>query len=124
MADPGERPGGPGPPPSFLDQNEARKAEQKKFFLRPLPPRLSQGLDYRLPLIRRSVSAIIVPRFTVLKVELDKAVIYLFIYLLIVLCLFIILGLQAVSKKRGRQREQNSFAGAHFLVLCVSLDGV
>ena len=50
--------------------------------------------------------------------------IYLFIYLLIVLCLFIILGLQAVSKKRGRQPEQNSFAGAHFLVLCVSLDGV
>ena len=38
MADPGERPGGPGPPPSFLDQNEARKAEQKKFFLRPSPP--------------------------------------------------------------------------------------
>ena len=98
----GRGPGGPAPPSSFLDQNEARKAEQKKFFLRPLPPRLSQGLDYRLPLIRRSVSAIIVPRFTVLKVELDKAVIYLFIYLLIVLCLFIILGLQAVSKKRGR----------------------
>ena len=51
VADPGEGPGGPGPP-SFLDQNEARKAE-KKFFLRPPPPtpRLSQGLDYRLPLI-------------------------------------------------------------------------
>ena len=49
VADPGEGPGGPGPP-SFLDQNEARKAE-KKFFFEAAPPRLSQGLDYRLPLI-------------------------------------------------------------------------
>ena len=32
VSDPGERPGGPAPPPSFLDQNEARKAEQKNFF--------------------------------------------------------------------------------------------
>ena len=87
VADPGEGPGGPRPP-SFLDQNEARKAEQKKFFLRPPPPpRLSQGLDYPLPLIWRSVSATVVPRFTVLKVELDKAVIYLFIYLLFCVCL-------------------------------------
>ena len=30
VADPGEGPGGPGPP-SFLDQNEARRAE-KNFF--------------------------------------------------------------------------------------------
>ena len=44
MADPGEGPGGPGPP-LFLDQNEARRAE--KIFLR--PPPLFQGLDDRLP---------------------------------------------------------------------------
>ena len=62
VSDPGERPGGPAPPPSFLDQNEARKAEQKKIFFEAAPPpRLSQGLDYRLPLIRRSVFAIVVP---------------------------------------------------------------
>ena len=36
----GRGPGGPAPP-SFLDQNEARKAEQKKFFLRPPPPLIS-----------------------------------------------------------------------------------
>ena len=51
VADPGEGPGGPGRP-SFLDQNEARKAEKKIFLAAaPPPPRLSQGLDYRLPLI-------------------------------------------------------------------------
>ena len=33
----------------------------KKNFFEAAPPRLSQGLDYRLPLIRRSVSAIVVP---------------------------------------------------------------
>ena len=38
MADQGE----PAPPPLFLDQTEARRAEEKN--LRP-PPLLSQGLD-------------------------------------------------------------------------------
>ena len=36
----------PPPPPLFLDENEARRAE-KKFFLRPAPTSLSQGLDDR-----------------------------------------------------------------------------
>ena len=40
-ADPGEGPGGPGPP-SFLDQSEAGKVEN--IFLETSPP-LSQGLD-------------------------------------------------------------------------------
>ena len=49
VADPGEV-----PPPLFLDQTEARRAE--KFFWRllppqcPLPPPLSQGLDPALPM--------------------------------------------------------------------------
>ena len=49
VADPGERPGGPGPP-LFLDQTKARRVE--KNFLEtcptPLPP-LSKGLDDRPP---------------------------------------------------------------------------
>ena len=49
-ADPGEGPGGPRPP-SFLDQNEARKAEQKKFFWgRPSPPAYLRVLITRSPL--------------------------------------------------------------------------
>ena len=38
-----------GPPPLFLDQTEARRAEKVSFVLRPgsSPPRLSQGLDDR-----------------------------------------------------------------------------
>ena len=42
MADPRKGPRGGRPPPLFLDQTEAPRAE--KFFWRPLPP-LSQGLD-------------------------------------------------------------------------------
>ena len=76
----GRGPGGP-PPPLIFRPKWGPKGRTKKNFFEAAPPRLSQGLDYRLPLIRRSVSAIVVPRFTVLKVELDKAVIYLFIYL-------------------------------------------
>ena len=49
MVDPGEGPGGPGPP-LFFDQNEARRAG-KNFFLEtalsPIP--LSKGLDGRAP---------------------------------------------------------------------------
>ena len=45
MADPGEGPEGPGPP-VFLDQTDARRAEEK-FFLNRLPPPspLCHGLD-------------------------------------------------------------------------------
>ena len=55
MADPGEGPGGPAPPPLVLGQTEAQRAE--KIFLEtpstppppPPPPRppLSKGLDDR-----------------------------------------------------------------------------
>ena len=45
MADPGEGPGGAGPP-LFFDQNETRRAEKNFFGDRP-PPALSQGLDDR-----------------------------------------------------------------------------
>ena len=63
MADPGEEPGGPGPP-LFLDQTETRRAEKYFFgdrppslnFIRllrvvitPYRPPLSQGLDDRPP---------------------------------------------------------------------------
>ena len=41
MADPGEGPGGPAP--FFLDQTEARRAEN--IFLGDRPPPLSKGLD-------------------------------------------------------------------------------
>ena len=50
VADPGEGPGGTGPP-SFLDQNEARKAE-KKFFLRPPPPAYLRVLITASPLFK------------------------------------------------------------------------
>ena len=43
MADPGDGPGGPAPPPLFLDQTEAQRAE--KIFLGHRPAPLSQGLD-------------------------------------------------------------------------------
>ena len=43
VADLGEGPGGP-PPLSFLDQNEALRAE-KNFFEAAPPPPLSQGVD-------------------------------------------------------------------------------
>ena len=46
----GRGPGGPAPP-SFLDQNEARKAEQKKFFLRPPPPAYLRVLITASPLL-------------------------------------------------------------------------
>ena len=46
----GRGPGGPAPP-SFLDQNEARKAEQKKFFLRPPPPACLRVLITASPLL-------------------------------------------------------------------------
>ena len=47
MADPGEGPGGPNPPPPlFLDQTEARRAE-KNFLETPHP--LSKGLDDQAP---------------------------------------------------------------------------
>ena len=48
VADSGEGPGArPTPPPLFLDQNEARRAEKRFLGDRPppLPPLLSQGLD-------------------------------------------------------------------------------
>ena len=59
MTDPGEGPGGPPPPPLFLDRTEARRAEEiffgarappclKVWMTAPLPP-LSQGLDPVLP---------------------------------------------------------------------------
>ena len=62
MADPGDEP--VGPPPLFLDQTEARRAEKKIFFgdRPPLPPyqrvwmtapRLSQGLDSALVLLAK-----------------------------------------------------------------------
>ena len=48
MADPGEGPGGPGlPPPLFLDQTKAPRAEKKAF--KTAAPPLSQGLDDRPP---------------------------------------------------------------------------
>ena len=43
VADLGEGPGGPPPPLSFLDQNEARRAEKKIF--EAAPPPLSQGVE-------------------------------------------------------------------------------
>ena len=48
VADPGEGPGEPSPPPpSFLDQTKARRAEKKFFW--DGPPPFSQGLDGRPP---------------------------------------------------------------------------
>ena len=44
VADPGEGRGGPGPPPLFLEQIEARRAEKYIFFGDQGPP-LSEGLD-------------------------------------------------------------------------------
>ena len=41
VADPGEGPGGPGPPSLFSDQNEARRAEKIFFGGRPPPPLIS-----------------------------------------------------------------------------------
>ena len=46
VADPGEGPASP--PPLFLDQTEAQKAE-KKFLRPPPPPPSSQGLDEHSP---------------------------------------------------------------------------
>ena len=42
-ADPGEGPGGP--PPLYLDQTKARRAEKNFFFLRPPPLPQGEGLD-------------------------------------------------------------------------------
>ena len=52
VADPGEGPGGPGPP-IFLDQNEARRAEKKIFWghLPPPPPALISGSGWLPPSI-------------------------------------------------------------------------
>lgn len=36
VVDPGDKPGGPQAPPSFLDQNEAQR-DDKKFLLEPHP---------------------------------------------------------------------------------------
>ena len=48
MADPGEGPGGPDPPPPlFLDQTEARRVE--KYFFSKTALASSQGLDDRGP---------------------------------------------------------------------------
>ena len=47
MQDLGEEHGGRPPPPLFLDQNEARRAE--KIFFEACPHPLSQGLDDRAP---------------------------------------------------------------------------
>ena len=44
VGDPGEGPGGPGPP-LFFDQNEARRAVKKFLGDRHPPPSLSQGFD-------------------------------------------------------------------------------
>ena len=49
MADPGKGPGGPVPPPSFLDQNETGPPLSQGLD-DPTPPPLSEGLD--LPLGR------------------------------------------------------------------------
>ena len=46
LQNPGEGPGGPGPP-LFLDQNEARRTE--KIFFKAGPGPLSEGLDDRPP---------------------------------------------------------------------------
>ena len=54
MVDPGEGPGGLGPPPNF--STKMRPEVLKKFF-GDLLPALSQGLDDRPPLIWRSGSA-------------------------------------------------------------------
>ena len=43
-----EDPGGPAPPPLFLDQAEARRAK-KNFLETTPPPRLSRDLDDRPP---------------------------------------------------------------------------
>lgn len=49
VADSVKGPRGPVPPPPFIfEQTEAQRAE-KKNFLRPPPPPLSQGLDNRAP---------------------------------------------------------------------------
>ena len=47
MQDLGEEHGGAAPPPLFLDQNKARRAE--KIFFEACPHPLSQGLDDRAP---------------------------------------------------------------------------
>ena len=49
VADLGEGPGGPPPPLSFLDQNEARRAEKKIFEAAP-PPLISGCGGVYLPL--------------------------------------------------------------------------
>ena len=45
LADPREGRGGSGPPPLFLEQIEARRAEKYIFFGDRAPPHLSEGLD-------------------------------------------------------------------------------
>ena len=48
MADPGEGPGGPEPPPPslILDQNEARRTEKKFFETGPHPPYLKVWIGH------------------------------------------------------------------------------
>ena len=52
VADPGERPGGPGLP-LFLDQTKARRVE--KNFLETCPPPLSKGLDDHSPFLSQGL---------------------------------------------------------------------
>ena len=54
VADPGE---GPAPPPLFLDQTEARRAE--KIFLGGTGPPLSQGLDDRPRLLSEGLDLLV-----------------------------------------------------------------
>ena len=51
VADPGKGPGGPPPPPLFLGQSEARRAEKIRGWIPPPPP-LSEGLDPPLSRLR------------------------------------------------------------------------
>ena len=50
MADPGEGPGGPAPPPLLFNLNKAQRAEKNFLGDQPPPLPFSQGLDDRLPL--------------------------------------------------------------------------
>ena len=55
VADPGERPGGPGPP-LFLDQTKARRVEKNFLETCPPPPLpLSKGLDDHSPFLSQAL---------------------------------------------------------------------
>ena len=59
LADPGEGPGGPRPPPLFLNQTDARRAE-KMFGGGGTGPPLSQGLDDRPRLLSEGLDLLVV----------------------------------------------------------------